>query len=460
MTEMPQPLRLAILGAGGRGQDVYGDWILSHPERARVVAVADSVADRRESLAGAAGVRPEHVFSDWRDLLAAASDGLELDGVIVALPDRDHVDPTLAACQLDLPVLLEKPAAPSRAELWRLWSGVRARAGRVLIGHVLRYSPFWITVRDLVASGILGQLVTIRLEENIGFWHFAHSYVRGNWRRHADASPMVLAKTCHDLDLIRWLAQERPTRIASSGSLLHFRAENAPPNAPDRCLDGCEHADTCPFYAPRFYVEALRGTTSWPVPLLGPDTSAAGRVKALATGPYGRCVYHADNDVADHQQTLIDFPSGLTATLTASGFTGSNNRTLQLTGTRGELTGDMVAGRLTVDSFDPSGYHLPSLPAVAEARDCRRGPLGHSVIDLSVDLGAYSAGGDHRGHAGGDDGLMEAFVTAVGHGDTVVGGSLDDALDSHLMAFAAEQARLTGRTVPVTPLDDDDGPTA
>jgi predicted dehydrogenase len=266
---------------------------------------------------------------------------------------------------------------------------------------------------------------------------------------------MVLAKTCHDLDLIRWLAGAAPLTVTSAGSLLHFRPENAPDGAPPRCTDGCPAAASCPFYAPRYYVDALRDVTTHPVTALGDDPSPAGRLAALRRGPYGRCVYRCDNDVADHQQTLLRFASGLTATLTASAFTAENTRHLAITGTRGQLHGHMDSGEIRVDLYSPAGrlpagvlgagvvkagvpgVELAGVELVGSGTD---GPLGHPTYALVARADTVAA--DHRGHAGGDDGLMDAFCRAVTDGTVGTGElSFATALDSHLMAFAAEESR-------------------
>lgn len=439
------PVRLAVLGAGGRGADAYGRWVRAHPDRARIVAVADPDPARLEALAGTTAAR----YADWTGLVADLS-RLRPDAVIVALPDALHVAAATAVADAGLPMLLEKPAAPTLAALTDLAGVVRRTGARIAVGHVLRFAPFWRAVRAVVAAGALGDLATIEVRENIGFWHFAHSFVRGNWRNTAESSPMVLAKTCHDLDLIRWLAGSAPRTVASEGSLLHFRPENAPDGAPARCTDGCPAAADCPFYAPRYYLDALRDVSGHPVTMLGDDLSPAGRLAALRRGPYGRCVYHCDNDVADHQQTLLRFPSGLTATLTASAFTAENTRHLAITGTRGQLHGHMESGEIRVDLFSPSG-RLPdavlgALPGVELVESGTDGPLGHAshtlVAHPAPDLGAGAGPSGRGGHAGGDDGLMDAFCRAVVDG-TVGSGELSfaTALDSHLMAFAAEWSR-------------------
>ncbi|GGM28036.1 Gfo/Idh/MocA family protein [Promicromonospora citrea] len=443
---MRAPLRLAVLGAGGRGADAYGRWVRAHPDRARVVAVADAVPARLDALAGTTAAR----YADWRDLVAdvlADTSRLRPDAVVVALPDALHVAAATAVAEAGLPMLLEKPAAPTLRGLTDLADVVLRTGARVAVGHVLRFAPFWRAVRAVVASGALGDLATLEVRENIGFWHFAHSYVRGAWRSAATSSPMVLAKTCHDLDLIRWLAGEAPRTVTSQGSLLHFRAENAPEGAPARCTDGCPAAQDCPFHAPRYYVDALRDVTGHPVSVLGDDLSPSGRLAALRRGPYGRCVYRCDNDVADHQQTLLTFGSGLTATLTASAFTGENTRHLAITGTRGQLHGHMDSGELRIDLYTPGAcLELPASLPVELVDAGADGPLRHPTFTLAARAETVAA--DHRGHGGGDDGLMDAFCRAVADG-TVGSGELSfaTALDSHLMAFAAEESRDGGRVV-------------
>ncbi|MEO3756174.1 Gfo/Idh/MocA family oxidoreductase [Streptomyces sp. B6B3] len=445
MSTSGRPVRTAILGLGGRGAEAYGQWFLRHPELATVVAVAEPMEHRREAFADSAGVPADHRYAAWPALLDDA-ERLGLDAVVIALPDRVHVEPAVAAARRGLAILLEKPMATDEEALRDLETRLRGLAPRVAVAHVLRETPFWRSVHAVLDDGLIGEPVTIRLEENIGYWHFAHSYVRGNWRNTAAASPMVLAKTSHDLDIIRWLAGHPPRTVSSVGNLLHFRAENAPEGAPTHCVHGCPAADTCPFYAPRYYVDALADVDGWPVALLGSDTSRAGRLTALAEGPYGRCVYRSDNDVVDHQQTVFEFPGGLTATLTTSAFTGANTRTVQITGTRGEVSGRMETGELRLQRFSPAATAPPSVGyAVTSSTD---GPLGHRVDEWRAVPEASDAG-DHRGHAGGDDALVERFVRAVAADDfdAEVTTSLAASLDSHWMAFAAERSRHTRRVV-------------
>lgn len=438
------PIRLGILGAGARGSDAYGAWALAHPDRASIAAVADPMPHRRERLADSGNVPAAHRYPDWRDLIADA-DAIGLDAIVIALPDALHVPAALAAIETGLPILLEKPAATTSGDLEALAAAARDRKARIWIGHVMRYQQFWLAIRRLLDAGAIGRLMTMRVEENIGFWHYAHSYVRGNWRNLATSSPMVLAKTCHDLDMIRWFAGESPSSVASAGSLTYFRPENAPEGAPDHCLDGCPAAGSCPFYAPRYYVDALAGEDGWPVALLGDDPTPEGRLAALRTGPYGRCVFHSDNDVVDHQQTVVDFPGGLTATLSTSAFTGQNTRTVRLTGTAGEIAGNLRTGTVEVHLFSPTAV-LPEVPEARVLAHETRSPLEHSVFELNAGLVDAEGAPDDKGHSGGDEALIDAFITSLEGGETAA-TDLEASLDSHRMAFAAERSRLEGRTI-------------
>lgn len=446
------PIRVAVVGTGNRGGEAYGFWLLDHPERVRVVAVADPLASRRRAFAE----RGASEYERWEDLAVVLGPAdVDVDAIVIALPDRLHVDATCAFVGLGRPILLEKPAAPDRDGLARLAGVVQASGTPVAIAHVLRFTVFWRAVSRLVRSGALGRLVTVEVRENIGFWHFAHSYVRGNWKNSGTSSPMVLAKTCHDLDLIRWLVGERPISASSVGSLLYFRPENAPGDAPAFCVQGCPASESCSFHAPRYYVEALAGHHGMPVRLLTEDTTPAGRLAALAHSDYGRCVFSSGNDVVDHQQTVFDFPSGTTASLTASAFTGENTRHLCITGTGGQLIGHMDDGRLEVDLFSPTAV-LPELGG-ARIDVRRREPMGHPSYLIDVD--PPDSPEDGRGHGGGDAGLMEAFFDAVESGEWDESLSFTTALDSHWMAFAAEEARIDGRRVPITDLLDTGGTT-
>ena len=422
---MAEVVTLAVIGVGNRGRDVYARWALAHPDEARVVAVADPDPERRASMAERHGIGPSGRFESWEDLLSGPG---RADAVVIATPDRMHVAPALRALELGYDILLEKPIAPTREETLAL-SRAAAGGGSITVAHVLRYTPFFTTLKRLLDDGRIGRLMTMQYTENIGYWHFAHSYVRGNWRRADQSSPLILAKSCHDLDIMRWLAGAPCRKVSSFGELRHFRRENMPPGAPERCIDGCPAGEACPFNAVTFYVEGLADADGWPVSVIAEDTGREGRLRALREGPYGRCVYRCDNDVVDQQVAIFEFENGVTAAFNVTGFTEENTRTLKLMGSHGELRGHLDKGELEVRTF---------------GRPSRRG--GTIRSGAPHETITVPAGG---GHAGGDDGLMRAFVDRVrrrklGQDRGDASTSLQESLDSHLMAFAVEEARLGG----------------
>ncbi|MFJ5725274.1 Gfo/Idh/MocA family protein [Streptomyces sp. NPDC093149] len=409
-----RPVRVALVGAGNRGL-TYAAWIKAHPERARLVAVADP----RPAARAAAGAELE--FDDWRPLVEG--DAIA-DAVIVATQDRNHVEPVLALARAGYAILAEKPLAPSEAETRTLIEGVEKAGVLFAVCHVLRYTPYTDLVKEVVGSGVLGELVSVEHLEPVGWWHYAHSYVRGPWRSEQASSPMLLAKSCHDLDWISYVTGERIEQVASFGGLKHFRPENAPAGAAERCLD-CAVEDGCPYSALKLYVPTLREHGSvWPVTHVTDSTDETELLTALREGPYGLCAYRVDNDVVDHQVLAMQLSGGMTATFTMVAFTEQTDRQTRIFGSHGWLRGD--GKRVTVHDFRTD-----------------------EVTVHEVDTSGSNAA---EGHGGGDTALVDAFVHAVATGDpAAVRSGTKATLGSHLAAFAAERARLTGsvQSVPV-----------
>ncbi|TDV45407.1 Gfo/Idh/MocA family protein [Actinophytocola oryzae] len=404
-------VRYAIVGAGQRGSG-YAGWIGRHGDRARVVAVAEPRAYQRESLAREHGV--EHVFTSWQELAAAPR---LADVAIVSTQDAEHVEPAIALARKGYHLLVEKPLAPSAEECTALVNAVTEAGVLFAVCHVMRYRPYTRLVKRLVDDGRLGEIVSVQHLEPVGHWHYAHSFVRGNWRRTDEASFMLLAKSGHDIDWLRHVVGRPIQRVSSFGSLRHFRRESQPAGAADRCLD-CAVEPTCPYSAPRLYLGMLsEGRKGWPVSVLTDDVTENGVTEALRTGPYGRCVYACDNDVVDHQVVALEFGGGVTATFTMTAFTPHMDRQTRIFGTRGYLEGDGETVRL------------------------------HDFTSGAVEvLEAGSAGIDtEEGHGGGDAGLMDAFTRAVETGESghILSGAAES-LESHLAVFAAERARLGG----------------
>ena len=411
---MPKsPITAVMVGAGQRGYYAYGPYALAHPDELKFVAVAEPNPARRERFARAHNIPPEYQFASWEDLIAR---GQIADVLFNMTMDQDHYASTVAALEAGYDVLLEKPMAHTLEYNVALVQTAE-RTGRLLqVCHVLRYTPFFSTLHDILTSGRLGDIITVEHRENVVYWHMAHSFVRGNWRNVATSAPMILAKCCHDFDILYWNLGERVKRLSSFGSLMHFRPENAPEDAPPRCTDGCPAAETCPFDARRIYLNM--NNTGWPVTAITEDLSYEGRLRALQEGPYGRCVYHCDNDVVDHQVVNMEMESGTSVVLVMHGHSHEEARTMRYDGTRATLRGKFNYVSGWIEIWD-------------------------HVTNRRIDVDIPPAEG---GHGGGDFGVVRAFLRAV-RGEAEALTPAREALESHLLAFAAEEARLTGTVV-------------
>lgn len=408
-------VRVAVLGAGIRGME-HGERIRS--SGGAVTAVAEPDEGRRRRLAAEHSLPQEACFADWRDL--ARHPDL-CDAVLITTQDADHADPCVTFAGLGKHILCEKPMAPDEADAVRMVEAVE-RAGVVFaVVHPLRYMPYTDVVRGWVQDGRIGRIVNVQHLEPVGAWHFAHSFVRGNWRREDESSSMLMAKCCHDLDWLSYVVGSQPAQVASFGRLTHFRPENRPEGAADRCLDCAVEAD-CPFSAPRLYLSCLGnpGREHWPLGAVTATPTEPAVREALATGPYGRCVYACDNDVADHQVVALDYADGVTATHTVTAFTEMSHRQTRIFGTHGSIETD---GRhVTLHDFRAH-------PATTVER-----------VDTSDTTAA--------GHADGDSAAVTAFLSAVSTGDTTpIRSGPRESLLSHQAVWAAESARRTGTTV-------------
>ena len=407
------PITVAVVGAGNRGGDVYARHLKQASGAAQVVAVADPQPERLAAIGNEHDVSPELRFTDWRELL-----GRErlADAVVIATPDLLHVEPAIAALERGYHLLLEKPIAPTREGVLNIAKAAARSGGSVTVAHVLRYSEFFAALKELLDAGRIGGLISVQHTENIGYWHFAHSYVRGNWRNEAGSSPMILAKACHDLDLMRWLVDSPCLSVSSYGGLRHFRLDQAPPGSTDRCTDGCEVERRCPYSAIRIYLERFEGRPGPPGSMVDPAPEFVRQ--QLETGPYGRCVYRCDNDVADHQVVAMKFGGQVSVNLTVSAFTEDNTRTIHLMGSHGEIRAHMGKGEIIVNDFSAGTQELLQVT-----------PSG-------------------QGHAGADEGLVRDFVARLrGEVTGPALTSLAASIESHEMAFAAEESRKEGRMV-------------
>ena len=415
---MAAPITFAICGCGDRGLDAYPLYQKQYPERMKIVAGADCRPERLALLRQRYGVAEERCFSSDEELLAQPK---LADVMIIATQDRQHVSAALEALDKGYHLLLEKPISPSLAECRQLQEKARKTGRLVLVCHVLRYTRFYAAVKDILSRGEIGKLQSIDAVEHVGYWHYAHSFVRGNWRRSEETSPMILAKSCHDMDILRWLADEKCLRVQSFGALDWFTAANAPEGAAARCLDAGACKANCPYDAEKIYITGSRcGVRSvgdaWPCSVVVSEPTEEKLRAALRTGPYGRCVYHCDNNVVDHQTVNLEFENNIQATFTMTAFTEECYRTLKVTGSLGDLEGDMAKNRILLHRFGQP----------------------EELIDLNKAEGLLS------GHGGGDEGLMDHLYELLSGGCEQALTGLDASVESHVMALAAEASRLAG----------------
>ena len=411
-------ITLAICGCGSRGLYAYAWYQKVRPDRLKVVAGADPRPDRLRRLRKLYDVPEDMCFASDAELLARPK---LADAVLVATQDRHHVDPALKALELGYHVILEKPISPDLKQCFALAEKARETGRHVVVCHVLRYSAFYREIERLIGTGALGEVRTLNLTENVGYWHFCHSYVRGNWRRADETSPMIMAKSCHDMDLFRWFAGARCVKIQSFGDRSFFRADRRPEGAAERCLD-CGLREACKFSAEKIYITsertgALHGRSWLPVNP-SPGQSAVDAVReVLRTGPYGRCVFACDNDVADHQTVNLEFENGVRGVFTVSAFTEDCYRTIQVTGTDGELFGNLGAGVIVLRRFGER--------------------------ERVIDIRRLTKNADS--HGGGDEGLIRGFCDLLeSDGTEAPRTSVEVSVESHAMALAAEESRLQG----------------
>ncbi|KAI9832941.1 MAG: hypothetical protein M1819_003971 [Sarea resinae] len=492
--------RILVIGAGSRG-NAYARAI-AESTNGIVAAVAEPIASKRQELGrryiwgetGQSG--PGQEFEDWAQFLEYEEDRRRrkargedvpegVDGVLVCVLDELHKRVITGLAHLELHVLSEKPLATTLGDCLDIWASLRPKkAGEkprtiFAIGHVLRYSPHNMLLRKLLLEdNVIGDIISIEHTEPVGWWHFSHSYVRGNWRKESSTAPSLLTKSCHDIDFILWLLcsppphsrepAHLPARLTSTGSLVYFRKSNKPPLAANatNCLS-CPAEQQCIYSAKKIYLEKQlqKGNADWPVNIVdpeiedlfanqGPKPASKRLLERLAEDYdtpseeadrrpwFGRCVYESANDVCDDQNVIINWdedrcPSSSTSISRHRGpktaifhmvaFTEAQcERRGRVYGTRGEIEYDSRAISVFTFGSGEKEIHYPPQP-----------------------------GG---GHGGGDDGLATQFIRAI---DAVkdggmsvetaqrehIGCDIEEMIRSHAMVFAAEEARVEKKVV-------------
>lgn len=406
-----RPVTIAVLGAGGRGFG-FAEIVSRMPQGARVAAVAEPRKEYREEFARRFDVPAAGLFRDWQEFVTRPR---MADAVVVSTMDRDHVAPAVACLGLGYHLFLEKPMAVSLEDCRRI-AKAQEKAGTITcVCHSMRYHKAFSALRDVVAGGRIGRMVSLDQIEQVAWWHQAHSFVRGNWGNEGRSTFMLLAKSCHDIDYIASLIPGACLRVSSFGGLAWFTRDNAPAGSGDRCVS-CAVEPECPYSAVRTYVDTDR--TVWPANVVSLDHARDAHWKAIEIGPYGRCVWKCDNDVVDHQVAAMEFEGGMTATFTMTAFTQEGGRRIRVHGTEGDV--EFGEENLTVRTFAD-------------------GNVEHVRI-----------GKERGGHGGGDQRVMTGFLRAVREGrQDLVTTDVHESLRTHTIVFAAEASRRTGKTMEI-----------
>lgn len=407
-------LSLILIGGGDRGSS-YLKYLDIFPDKFKLVGLAEPIAEKRNFLKQQYNVPEEMCFESYEELLDMPKIA---DIAMICTQDKMHYDPVIKAINKKYDLLLEKPVATTPDECFKIAKIAKEQGVKVLVCHVLRYTPFYKTLKKFIEEGLVGEIQNIVHVEGVGNVHMSHSFVRGNWRNSDESTPMILQKCCHDTDLLQWLIGEPCERVQSFGSLSYFCEKNAPEGSPNRCLDNCPYKEKCLYYAHDIYridtaeVQHFRAIVA---EKFNPTDEEVD--EKLKTSPYGRCVFRCDNNVVDHQIVNMEFRNGKTATLTMSAF-NKGGRTTTIMGTKGEIHADMESQSIRFYDF--------STRKTTEIYEARKG------FDQSI------AGG----HGGGDMGIMEDLYDYVA--SNKLSSSISDitvSCNSHLIAFAAEEAR-------------------
>lgn len=411
--------KVIIIGAGSRGT-TYSKFMGEMKEDFTIVAVAEPDSRKRNYIRDKFGIPEEMCMSTWEELLSRPKFA---DLVVVATMDRDHYRPAMAAIEKKYDLLLEKPMGATPEECCEIEKAAVKNGVLVLVCHVLRFTAFFRGLKNLIDGGTIGDIVHIQHSENVGNLHQSHSFVRGNWRNSEESTPMIVQKTCHDMDIMQWLVGKKCTRVHSFGGLYYFKRENAPEGSPEYCEQGCPVGDSCYYNARRVYFDIYRESTFARSAARTSERPTNEELEeAIKSSDYGKCVFKSDNNVVDHQTVNLEFEGGVTASFSMCAF-NRGGRYIRIMGTKGELSGTMGD---TVMFFDFATNSEKKLN------------ISDAVKGDSID----------GGHGGGDKGIVKALSNRLkGDHEDVAICTIEETCRNHLIAYAAEESRISGKVI-------------
>lgn len=401
---------IVAIGAGNR-TNKYLKYVKQHPDKAKLVGVVELNEIRRNKIAEKFCLEPSACFTDYHDFFRSS---LKVDAVMICTPENMHYEPCMMAIEAGYHVLLEKPIAQTPEECIAIGEAARRKNVIVTVCHVLRYHPYFIKLKELACSGELGNIISINHRTAVGVDRAAHSFVRGPWRKESETNPMLISKCCHDIDFLLWLTKTRCRKLTSFGSLRWFKSTNAPEGSAHRCID-CQVESQCPFSA----VDLYRIRHDWIANFDVPQGKNIDEVieEELEQGLYGRCIYHCDNDVVDHQIVSMEMESEVTINFSMDIFTLEDHRATQICLTEGEIEGDET--QIKVRRFRGGEE------TIYDFSDIKHKPF----------------------HAGADLDLMADFIEAIQTEGKYLRTSIDLSVESHRICFEAERSRKEKRTI-------------
>ena len=409
--------KISVIGLGNRGTEYMGFLKAFHSKKVELYALCDIRQQALDDISPKFSIPKERQFLSTDEFF---SKGIISDALIISTQDASHYEITKKAILTGYKyILLEKPVSGVKGEYTELRDLAKENGVILIICHVLRYSNYYSKIKEIISSGKIGDIVTINHTENVGYFHFAHSFVRGNWHDEFASTPSILAKCCHDIDLIAWFMDSPCESVSSVGSLKYFNKENAPEGATPYCMGGCKAKKNCPYDAEALYITdpfykakfiKYMGRT-----LTGKAKNSKADIKnAIRSGDYGRCVFMCDNNVCDNQLVTMKFKNGAFAVLNMNGFSNKMFRESHIIGTKGELYGSGT--KLKMHTFG-----------------------GRTT---NVNTGALKV----SGHVEGDMRIVSGFVKLVCGETTDLTDitTIDATMISHNIALAAEESRKNG----------------
>ena len=412
-------IKFIVVGYGNRAA-IYCRNAMKLDKNVEFVACVDPDTKKLVKAQKELGVSSEMCFTDLEELVRY---GKIADCVINGTMDKLHLQTALPFLELGYDMLLEKPLTNNAIDLIMLKRTAEKNNCKLITCHVLRYTPFYKKIKELLLDGAIGKTVHIETSERVCIPHSSSSYIRGKWNNESVCgSSYLLAKCCHDIDLLCWFNNSTtPETVISFGGRDYLIPENAPKGAGNRCLVDCPHVDDCIYSAKWIYVENdYLKHGPWQMVGLDYDTlTKEQKIESLKTdNPHGICAYKIKSDLIDHQEVMVKFKDGSTATHSLLTTASRATRSIFIQGTRGEIEGDVVEGKFVLRAFNKE-------------------TLKYDVEEFNFN----DRDGETGGHFGGDEGIVRNLLSILkGDKPTVSYSPVQDSINGHLLVYAADKS--------------------